>query len=100
MLLSVRSSHPIRLETIEVLLIFNNNNNYNTVSTKKYDKRDDFEFYFVNFPFLDSGVPRRLSYGVYFICFMFIYLNLFALPELLRMLVTLLAETNFNCQTP
>ena len=36
-----------------------------TVSTKIYDKRDDFDFDIVNFPFLDGGVPRRTSYGVY-----------------------------------
>ena len=36
-----------------------------TVSTKIYDKRDDFDFDIVNFPFLDGDVPRRISYGVY-----------------------------------
>ena len=36
-----------------------------TVSTKIYDKRDDFNFDIVNFPFLDGDVPRRTSYGVY-----------------------------------
>ena len=36
-----------------------------TVSTKIYDKRDDFDFDIVNFPFLDGDVPRRTSYGVY-----------------------------------
>ena len=36
-----------------------------TVSTKIYDKRDDFGFDIVNFPFLDGDVPRRTSYGVY-----------------------------------
>ena len=36
-----------------------------TVSTKVYDKRDDFDFDIVNFPFLDGDVPRRTSYGVY-----------------------------------
>ena len=35
------------------------------VSTKIYDKRDDFDFENVNFPFLDGGVPRSASYGVY-----------------------------------
>ena len=46
------------------------------VSTKIYDKRDDF------------NVPQRPSYGVY------IYLNLFALPEHLRMLLTSIIVTN------
>ena len=36
-----------------------------TVSTKIYDKRDDFDFDIVNFPFLDGDVPPRTSYGVY-----------------------------------
>ena len=35
------------------------------VSTKIYDKRDDFDFDIVNFLFLDGDVPRRPSYGVY-----------------------------------
>ena len=36
-----------------------------TVSTKIYDKRDDFDFDIVNFSFLDGDVPRRTSYGIY-----------------------------------
>ena len=35
------------------------------VSTKIYDKRDDFDFEIVNFLFLDVDVPRSTSYGVY-----------------------------------
>ena len=35
------------------------------VSTKIYDKRDDFDFEIEKFPFLDADVPRRASYGVY-----------------------------------
>ena len=34
-------------------------------SSKIYDKRDDFDFDIVNFPFLDGNAPRRPSYGVY-----------------------------------
>ena len=30
-----------------------------------YDKRDDFDFDIVNFPFLDGDVLRRASYVVY-----------------------------------
>ena len=33
------------------------------VSTKIYDKRDDFHFV-VNFPFINGDVPRSTSYGV------------------------------------
>ena len=42
------------------------------VSSKIYDKWDDFNFEIVNFPFLDRDVPRSPSYGVYIsqlICF-------------------------------
>ena len=35
------------------------------VSSKIYDKRDDFDFDIVNFPFLDCDVPRCASYSVY-----------------------------------
>ena len=35
------------------------------VKTKIFDKRDDFDFDIVNFPFFDSDVPRSTSYGVY-----------------------------------
>ena len=35
------------------------------VSSKIYDKRDDFDFGTVNFPFLDGDVPRSPSYGIY-----------------------------------
>ena len=35
------------------------------VSSTIYDKRDDFDFDIVNFPFLDGDVPRPTSYGVY-----------------------------------
>ena len=42
------------------------------VSTKINDKREDFDFEIVNFPFLDGDVPGSPSYGVYIsqlICF-------------------------------
>ena len=35
------------------------------VKTKIFNKRDDFDFDIVNFPFLDSDVPHSTSYGVY-----------------------------------
>ena len=37
------------------------------VSTKMYDKRDDFNFDIVNFLFLDGDVPQRPSYGEIYI---------------------------------
>ena len=38
---------------------------YDIVSTRIYDKRDDFDFEIVGFPVLDRDVPRSTSYGVY-----------------------------------
>ena len=35
------------------------------LSTRLYDKRDDFDFHIVNFPFLSSNIPSDPSYGVY-----------------------------------
>ena len=58
-----------------------------TVSTKIYDKRDDFDFDIVNFPFFGGdvlGVPLMV----------YTYLNLFALSEHLRMLMTSIIVTN------
>ena len=47
------------------------------VSTKIYDKRDDFNFDIVNFPFLDGDVPQRPSYGIY----IYIYLSTYSLCQ-------------------
>ena len=32
---------------------------------KTYDKRDDFTFEIINYPYLDSNIPRGPAYGVY-----------------------------------
>ena len=37
------------------------------VSTKIYDKRDDFDFEIVNFSFSDGDVPCSTSYGVLYL---------------------------------
>jgi len=36
-----------------------------TLTTKCYDKRDDFNSPIVNYPFLDSIIPSSPAYGVY-----------------------------------
>ena len=51
------------------------------VSTKIYDKRDDFNFEIVNVPFLDGEVPRSLS----MVC---TFRDLFVLQEYVLMLMT------------
>ena len=40
-------------------------NQIKIVSSKIYDKQDDFNFEMVNFPFLDGDVPCSPSYGEY-----------------------------------
>ena len=55
--------------------------------TARLHIRDYFDFDIVNFLFLDGDVPRRPS-------MVYIYLNLFALPEHLRMLMTSIIVTN------
>ena len=55
------------------------------VSTKIYDKRDDFDFKIANFPFLDDDVPRPTSYGVY-------------IPQLIRFARASRYFTDFNTQ--
>ena len=59
------------------------------VSTKIYDKRGDFDFEIVNFPFLDGDDPGSSSYGVY------ISLNSFVSLEHLAMLLT--STLAINC---
>ena len=55
------------------------------VSTKIYDKPDDFDFEIVNFPYLDGDVPRSTSYGVY-------------ISQLIRFARTSSYVTDFNTQ--
>ena len=54
-----------------------------TVSSKTYDKRDDFHI--VNFQFLDGDVPRCTSYGVY-------------ISQLIRFARASSNVSDFNCQ--
>ena len=39
--------------------------NRNKLSTKIYDKRDDFNFKIINFPNMCNNIPASLAYGVY-----------------------------------
>ena len=40
-------------------------NSVGKLSTRPYDKRDDFDFDIVNFPFFSSKIPSGPLYGVY-----------------------------------
>ena len=39
--------------------------NFHRLQVKLYDKRDDFNFNIVNFPFLSSNIPQSPAYGVF-----------------------------------
>ena len=58
------------------------------INSKNYDKRNDFNFEIVNFPFLDGDVPRSPSYGVYIS-------RLIRFLECVLMLMTSTKETYF-----
>ena len=45
--------------------IFLRRNQQGQLFTKLYDKRDDFNFPIVNFPFMESNIPASPTYGVY-----------------------------------
>ena len=57
------------------------------VSSKIYDKRDDFDFDALNFPFWDGDVPRRAS-------MVYTFRNLLGLLESAIMLQTSTLEIN------
>ena len=60
------------------------------VSSKIYDKRDDFNFEIVNFPFLDGDV-----HALDLLPMVYIFLSLFVLLECALMLMTSTTETYF-----
>ena len=45
------------------LYLFRDNTGY--LSSRLYDKRDDYSFEIVNYPFMDSNIPEGPAYGVY-----------------------------------
>jgi hypothetical protein len=47
---------------LDVLLILDKNGK---MTTQLYDKRDDFNFSIVNFPYMCSNIPASPAYGVY-----------------------------------
>ena len=47
---------------LDIFLEFDSNGH---LSTRLYDKKDDFDFTIINFPHLDSNIPLSPSYGVY-----------------------------------
>ena len=70
----VKQIYPSELQlnkanTSDTLFYLNLSISNGFVSSKIYDKRDDFDFDIVNLPFLDGDVPLRPSYiSAYKIC--------------------------------
>ena len=75
----LRSASDTEAAFLNLNLLFDND----TVSTKIYEKRHDFDFDIVNFLFLDGDVPRLPSYGVY-------------ISQLIRFARTSLYVSDFN----
>ena len=63
--LQINKANTSRSDTEAAFLDLHLSISNDIVSTKICDKRDDFDFEVVNFPFLDGDVPRSTSYGVY-----------------------------------
>ena len=55
------SDSPTFVNFLDLHLKINNNK----ICTSLYDKRDDFNFKIVNFPFLSSNIPSSPAYGVF-----------------------------------
>jgi hypothetical protein len=51
-----------RASYLDLLLEYDRNHD---LYVKLYDKRDDFDFPIVNFPFMCSNIPQAPAYGVY-----------------------------------
>jgi hypothetical protein len=63
--LELNQGHPecsISASYLDVLLKLDTNGN---LTTQLYDKRDNFNFPIVNFPYLFSNIPISPAYGVY-----------------------------------
>ena len=52
---------PNTVSYLDILITINNGQYVTAI----YDKRDSFNFSIVNFPYLSSNIPSKLSYGVY-----------------------------------
>ena len=61
----ITTENPCKINSTVPLLDLHLAISNDIVSTKIYNKRDDFNFEIVNFPFLDGNVPRSTPYGVY-----------------------------------
>ena len=63
--LQLNKANPSDKETWSSFLVLNIKLIGSDIHTSVYDKRDDFGFPIVNFPWLSGDVPRLPSYGIY-----------------------------------
>jgi hypothetical protein len=54
--------HTLTKKLLDLYLEFDDSGQ---LSTKIYDKRDDFNFKIINFPIMCSNIPASPAYGVY-----------------------------------
>ena len=59
--IKLESDNPRNLSYLDLQIVSQNANLIFTV----YDKRDDFNFSIVNYPFIDSCIPKKSALGVY-----------------------------------
>ena len=52
-------------KTVNYLDITITSDDYSNLNFSIYDKRDDFDFDIVNFPYLDSCIPRKPALGIF-----------------------------------
>ena len=59
--IKLESSNPKNLSYLDLKIVSNNDD----LTFSVYDKRDDFNFEIVNYPFSDSCIPKKSALGVY-----------------------------------
>ena len=59
--IKLESNNPLEVSYLDLHIVSQNSNLIFTV----YDKRDDFNFAIVNYPFIDSCIPIKSALGVY-----------------------------------
>ena len=89
----MRESKFSKLHFEIYFLLFKENRLFKTVlfHPKIYDKRKDFYFDIINFPFLNGDIPHDPSFLT--------FLNLFGLQECLVIWLTSMLVANFDCHT-
>ena len=56
------SNNPVEIAFLDLKIKYDNSN----IIFSIYDKRDDFNFNIVNFPYMDSCIPKKSALGVFY----------------------------------